>query len=151
MVAVLLLSACAAFAGETTVSAAARVTSPPQSRTHVSLVQVMPSGLRIDDLVEGTGDEVRAGRTVYIHYTGKLENGKKFDSSYDHAGRRPFAFKVGSRKVIAGLEEGVIGMKVGGKRRLTIPPQLGYGEQGFPPYIPPNAILIFDVELVDVR
>jgi len=137
MVAVLLLSTCAVGAGETTVTAAARVTSPPESRTRVSLVRVMPSGLRIDDLLEGTGEEVCAGRTVYIHYTGKLENGKKFDSSFDHAGRRPLAFKAGSGKVIRGLEEGVMGMKVGGKRRLTIPPQLGYGEQGFPPCIPP--------------
>jgi FKBP-type peptidyl-prolyl cis-trans isomerase FkpA len=107
-----------------------------------------PSGLKYEDLKEGDGTAAKSGDMVSVHYTGWLTDGTKFDSSVD-AGR-PFSFKLGAGKVIKGWDEGVAGMKVGGKRKLTIPPQLGYGARGFPGAIPPNAELIFDVELLKV-
>lgn len=106
-----------------------------------------PSSLTVEDLVVGTGATAAAGDTVTVHYVGTLLNGTKFDSSYD-AGR-PFTFKVGARQVIAGWDQGVPGMKVGGKRRLTIPPSLGYGNQANGP-IPPNSTLRFDIELLSI-
>jgi FKBP-type peptidyl-prolyl cis-trans isomerase len=108
-----------------------------------------PSGLRYTDLVNGQGDEARPGKTVDVHYTGWLENGTKFDSSLDRG--RPFSFGLGGGQVIRGWDEGVAGMKVGGKRRLTIPADLGYGARGAGGVIPPNATLIFEVELLGVR
>jgi FKBP-type peptidyl-prolyl cis-trans isomerase len=107
------------------------------------------SELIIEDLVAGTGDTATAGQTVVVHYTGWLTNGTKFDSSVDR--NDPFDFKLGAGRVIAGWDQGVAGMKVGGKRKLTIPPQLGYGERGAGGVIPPNATLVFDVELLAVR
>jgi peptidylprolyl isomerase len=111
-----------------------------------------PSGLKIIDIKEGTGAVPKQGQTCVMHYTGWLyENGaksKKFDSSVDRG--QPFPFRIGVRQVIAGWDEGVGTMKVGGKRTLIIPPELGYGAQGIGP-IPPNATLIFDVELLDVK
>ncbi len=107
------------------------------------------SGLVIEDLVEGTGDTAVAGKTVTVHYTGWLTNGAKFDSSKDR--NDPFEFPLGARHVIAGWDEGVQGMKVGGTRKLTIPPQLGYGARGAGGVIPPNATLVFEVELLGVR
>lgn len=109
----------------------------------------MPSGLKYVDRVVGTGDEAVAGKTVNVHYTGWLENGKKFDSSVDRG--QPFSFPLGAGRVIKGWDEGVQGMKVGGKRKLTIPSDLGYGSRGAGGVIPPNATLIFDVELLGVR
>jgi FKBP-type peptidyl-prolyl cis-trans isomerase len=108
-----------------------------------------PSGLRYVDQVVGTGEVAVAGKTVSVHYTGWLENGKKFDSSVDRG--QPFSFPLGGGRVIKGWDEGVQGMKMGGKRKLTIPSNLGYGPQGAGGVIPPNAILIFDVELLGVR
>jgi len=108
-----------------------------------------PSGLEIEDLQEGTGAEATYGREVSVHYTGWLTNGTKFDSSKDR--RQPFNFTLGMGRVIKGWDEGVQGMKVGGKRKLTIPPALGYGSQGAGGVIPPNATLVFEVELLDVR
>jgi peptidylprolyl isomerase len=105
--------------------------------------------LTIEDLEVGTGAEATAGKTVDVHYTGRLENGSKFDSSLDRG--KPFTFPLGAGKVIKGWDKGVQGMKVGGKRKLTIPPDLGYGARGFPPVIPANATLIFEVELLGVR
>lgn len=107
------------------------------------------SGLKYVDLVVGTGREAAAGNLATVHYTGWLTNGTKFDSSVDR--RDPFSFPIGSGKVIRGWDEGVVGMKVGGKRKLTIPPQLGYGARGAGGVIPPNATLVFDVELLDVK
>ena len=107
-----------------------------------------PSGLRITDLVVGTGSEAVAGKTVVVNHRGSLENGKEFDSSY---GRGPFSFPLGGGRVIKGWDEGVAGMRVGGKRKLVIPPDLGYGERGAGGVIPPNATLIFEVELLEVK
>ena len=107
------------------------------------------SGLKYVDLTVGTGREAAAGNHVSVHYTGWLTNGTKFDSSVDR--RDPFSFPIGAGKVIRGWDEGVAGMKVGGKRKLTIPPQLGYGARGAGGVIPPNATLLFDVELLEVR
>jgi len=102
--------------------------------------------LIIEDLDIGTGDEAQSGQQVQVHYTGWLADGSKFDSSLDRG--QPFAFALGARQVISGWDQGVVGMKVGGKRRLTIPPTLAYGERGFPGAIPPNATLTFEVELL---
>ena len=107
------------------------------------------SGLVIDDVVVGQGAEAAAGQQVFVHYTGWLTNGTKFDSSKDRG--QPFDFPLGMRHVIAGWDEGVQGMKVGGTRKLTIPPQLGYGARGAGGVIPPNATLVFEVDLLDVR
>ncbi|MDR6292997.1 MULTISPECIES: FKBP-type peptidyl-prolyl cis-trans isomerase [Inquilinus] len=114
---------------------------------------VTASGLEIDDVEIGTGAEAKAGVTVTVHYTGWLQNadgsaGTKFDSSKDR--NEPFRFPLGGGRVIKGWDEGVAGMKVGGKRRLTIPAALGYGARGAGGVIPPNATLIFDVELLGV-
>ena len=108
-----------------------------------------PSGLKYTDLVVGTGAQPKAGQTVMVHYTGWLTNGQKFDSSKDR--NQPFSFTLGKQQVIAGWDEGLSTMKVGGKRRLTIPPDLGYGARGAGNVIPPNATLIFEVELLDVK
>ena len=108
-----------------------------------------PSGLKYVDQVVGTGEVAVAGKTANVHYTGWLENGKKFDSSVDRG--QPFSFPLGAGRVIKGWDEGVQGMKVGGKRKLTIPSDLGYGSRGAGGVIPPNATLVFDVELLGVR
>jgi peptidylprolyl isomerase len=106
-----------------------------------------PSGLRITDLVVGDGAEAIAGQTVSVNYRGTLANGTEFDSSY---GRGPFSFPLGGGRVIQGWDEGVAGMKVGGKRKLVIPPDLAYGERGAGGVIPPNATLTFEVELLRI-
>ncbi len=108
-----------------------------------------PSGLKYVDQVVGTGEMAVAGKTANVHYTGWLENGKKFDSSVDRG--QPFSFPLGAGRVIKGWDEGVQGMKVGGKRKLTIPSDLGYGSRGAGGVIPPNATLVFDVELLGVH
>ena len=106
------------------------------------------SGLKYEDLVQGDGAEATAGKRVSVHYTGWLTDGSKFDSSVDR--NSPFQFSLGAGMVIRGWDEGVQGMKIGGKRKLTIPPQLGYGERGAGDVIPPNATLVFDVELLEI-
>jgi FKBP-type peptidyl-prolyl cis-trans isomerase FkpA len=105
--------------------------------------------LQIDDVRVGTGAEAKSGSQVSVHYTGTLTSGSKFDSSRDR--NRPFEFELGAGQVIRGWDQGVAGMKVGGVRKLTIPPHLAYGERGFPPVIPANATLVFEVELVAVH
>lgn len=107
------------------------------------------SGLKYADLVVGTGATPQRGQTVTVHYTGTLASGKKFDSSYDRG--TPADFRIGVGAVIKGWDEGLMSMKVGGKRKLVIPSNLGYGPQGRPPDIPGNSTLIFDVELLGVK
>jgi FKBP-type peptidyl-prolyl cis-trans isomerase FkpA len=107
------------------------------------------SGLIIEELSIGSGEDARAGQTVSVHYTGWLTNGTKFDSSKDR--NEPFEFPLAARWVIAGWDEGVQGMKVGGVRKLTIPPELGYGARGAGGVIPPNATLVFEVELLGIK
>lgn len=105
--------------------------------------------LQITDVKVGTGAAAASGKTVSVHYTGTLTNGKKFDSSKDR--NQPFSFHLGAGEVIKGWDEGVAGMKVGGVRKLVIPPELGYGARGAGGVIPPNATLVFEVELLDVK
>ncbi|MGI9166574.1 MAG: FKBP-type peptidyl-prolyl cis-trans isomerase [Pyrinomonadaceae bacterium] len=107
------------------------------------------SGLKYVDLVEGTGATPQSGQTISVNYLGTLENGTKFDSSYDSG--RPFQFIIGTGSVIKGWDEGLMSMKVGGKRKLIIPPALGYGPRGSPPKIPGNSTLVFEVELLSVK
>ncbi|AUX43138.1 peptidyl-prolyl cis-trans isomerase [Sorangium cellulosum] len=108
----------------------------------------MQAELGIEDVRVGTGAEAKPGQKVTVHYVGTLTNGSKFDSSRDR--NQGFSFSLGAGQVIQGWDRGVAGMKIGGIRKLTIPPELGYGARGFPPVIPPNATLVFEVELLSV-
>lgn len=110
---------------------------------------VTASGLKIIDVKVGSGDEAQNGQTVSVHYTGWLADGTKFDSSLDRG--QPLSFGLGGGQLIPGFDEGVVGMRVGGQRRLIIPPDLAYGVQGRPPVIPANAELTFDIELLSVQ
>jgi FKBP-type peptidyl-prolyl cis-trans isomerase FkpA len=129
------------------------VAEPGESTFKPTSGDPLPPGpeklLSVDEVV-GSGKEAKSGDTVSVHYTGTLMNGKKFDSSRD-PGKKPFEFKLGSGNVIKGWDQGVVGMKVGGKRKLTIPSDLGYGKSGSPPSIPADAGLKFDVELLEVK
>jgi FKBP-type peptidyl-prolyl cis-trans isomerase len=109
----------------------------------------MAASLEIENVREGQGAEAIAGKTVSVHYVGTLTNGSQFDSSRDRG--KPFSFKLGAGQVIRGWDQGVAGMKVGGLRKLTIPSALAYGDRGFPPVIPPDATLVFEVELLGVN
>jgi FKBP-type peptidyl-prolyl cis-trans isomerase FkpA len=109
----------------------------------------MSDALKIEDLRVGTGTEAAAGKSVTVHYVGTLTNGSKFDSSRDRG--KGFSFKLGAGQVIRGWDQGVAGMKIGGLRKLTIPPALAYGDRGFPPVIPGNSTLVFEVELLEVK
>ncbi len=119
-------------------------TPPPTTTASATASAESP----VVDLVVGTGKEAKEGSKVKVHYTGFLQSGKKFESSHDK--KKPYSFTVGAGQVIKGWDSGVVGMKVGGKRKLTIPPALAYGSKGSLPLIPPNATLIFEIELLDV-
>ena len=108
----------------------------------------MADELKMETLKEGAGAEAKAGSTVTVHYVGTLTDGKKFDSSRDRG--KGFSFRLGAGEVIKGWDQGVAGMKIGGVRKLTIPPELAYGDRGFPPVIPPGSTLVFEVELLSV-
>jgi FKBP-type peptidyl-prolyl cis-trans isomerase len=123
--------------------AAAKLQNPPPAGAAPA------GGLVVEEVKVGDGPVASSGKVVSVLYTGKLTDGTKFDSSYDHDGK-PIEFPLGAGRVIKGWDQGLEGMKVGGKRKLTIPPQLAYGERGMGP-IPPNATLVFDVELTAVR
>ena len=110
--------------------------------------KITDSGLKYEDITEGGGDTAAPGQLVTVHYTGWLTDGNKFDSSKDR--NDPFRFKLGAGNVIRGWDEGVAGMKIGGTRKLTIPANLGYGAQGAGGVIPPNATLVFEVELLGI-
>lgn len=143
LIAILVLPVASVFAqnkGGSNTSAPTKVAGQPTKTA---------DGLEYWDIKPGTGPTATKGQTVTVHYTGWLTNGKKFDSSVDRG--EPFKFHLGAGEVIKGWDEGVAGMKVGGKRQLRIPPELGYGARGAGGVIPPNATLIFDVELLGVK
>jgi len=146
------LSRAGAFAALTLIAAIAGTIAPATAQP-AGTVMTTPSGLQIKDTKVGTGASPKTGQICVMHYTGWLyENGakgKKFDSSVDRG--QPFEFPIGMHRVIAGWDEGVATMKVGGKRTLIIPPELGYGARGAGGVIPPNATLIFDVELLEIK
>lgn len=131
-----------------TIKLMAMNTSSGSDETQGDNVVTTPSGLKYIELQEGEGATPNKGQTVVVHYTGTLENGTKFDSSRDR--NQPFQFKLGIGQVIKGWDEGLSTMKVGGRRQLIIPPELGYGARGAGGAIPPNATLIFDVELLKI-
>lgn len=121
----------------------------PEGSTAAVAGSSMPAELLTEDIKVGAGDEAIEGKVVSVHYTGTLTDGSKFDSSLDRG--MPFDFMLGAGQVIKGWDLGVKGMKVGGKRKLTIPSELGYGAAGSPPVIPPNSTLVFEVELLGVK
>jgi peptidylprolyl isomerase len=131
------------------ISATTRAAAAPAKKAPAKSKPKRADGLIIKDLKVGKGALAKAGKTVTVHYRGVLTNGREFDQSYKRGA--PFTFSLGAGQVIKGWDRGVAGMRVGGKRKLTIPPSLGYGPDGSPPVIPPNATLIFVVELLKVQ
>lgn len=126
-----------------------QASTPASEGSTMSNTDTQVKELIIEDVKVGEGTEAKAGNTVVVHYTGTLTDGSKFDSSKDR--NEPFRFRLGAGQVIKGWDQGVAGMKVGGVRNLTIPPELGYGSRGAGGVIPPNAVLKFEVELLDVQ
>lgn len=148
---VLLFALLACKPGPTTsavVGQPENLTYAPELKVDLKDMEKRPSGLYVKDLVVGTGAEATAGQVAQVHYSGWLADGRPFDSS---VGGEPFEFSIGGGRVIAGWDEGVRGMKVGGKRRLVLPPHLGYGDAGAGGVIPPGATLVFDVELLALK
>ncbi len=145
---VITMSACTSsdIAVPTSTKQAAPTSAPASMGT---AARTTPTGLIIETLATGSGPVATAGNTVSVHYTGWLTNGTKFDSSRDR--NEPFKFRLGAGQVIPGWDEGVAGMQPGGKRRLTVPAQLAYGSRGAGGVIPPNAVLIFEVELLSIQ
>jgi peptidylprolyl isomerase len=139
-------------AGTATTETGQQAAAPPDTKPKVEVPQdAPPAGLQIEDEIEGTGDTATAGDSATVHYVGvSYSTGKQFDASWDSPGQQPYTFTLGAGDVIPGWDQGVAGMKVGGRRRLTIPPELGYGEQGQPPVIGPNETLVFVVDLLEV-
>jgi FKBP-type peptidyl-prolyl cis-trans isomerase len=130
-------------------TSSATTTTPTSETAAVGQEVTMANGLKYSELVVGTGTVANSGDRVSMHYTGWLTDGTKFDSSFDRG--QPYTFALGTGAVIKGWDEGIKGMKVGGKRKLTIPPDMAYGANGYPPVIPANATLVFDVELMAVN
>ena len=154
MLATLTINGCTASDNPKTTQAATQTQVPAPAATQAtaptaSAARTTPSGLVIETLATGTGAAAVPGDTVSVHYTGWLTNGTKFDSSRDR--NEPFNFKLGAGQVIPGWDEGVAGMQPGGKRRLTVPAQLAYGARGAGGVIPPNAVLVFEVEYLGVK
>ena len=140
------------IASDTPITMASAPSQPAQQQQQQPNAPQPPQqggDLKIDDLVVGKGPEVKAGDTVVVHYTGTLTDGTKFDSSHDHPGNQPFTTPIPGQ-LIQGWNKGIPGMKAGGKRRLTVPPSLGYGPRGSGK-IPPNSTLIFDIELLEIK
>ena len=143
-------SAAAASAAEKpAASASAKPVETAEKPTEKPADPPSNEKLGVKDVVVGKGTEAKAGDNVKVHYVGTLPDGKEFDSSKKHG--QPFDFELGAGRVIKGWDQGVAGMKVGGKRKLTVPPSLGYGARGFPPVIPANSTLLFEVELLEVK
>ena len=141
------VSSTSATTSPATTSPAATAPAAKPAGTAPAAAEVeLPGGLKYVDLKVGEGDIAEAGLTATVHYTGWLTDGTKFDSSLDR--NQPLQFRIGAGNVIRGWDEGVKGMRIGGKRHLTIPPDMGYGAAGYAPVIPPNATLVFDVELL---
>lgn len=145
----LALLVAAAMVTATAVLPAVSQAPPAPDMKNLGKMVKTPSGLQYRDLTVGNGPAPRPGQSCSMHYTGWLTNGKKFDSSLDRG--QPFSFSLGRGQVIKGWDEGVASMRVGGKRRLVIPAALGYGAAGAPPDIPPNSVLVFDVQLLGVQ
>ncbi len=148
LIVIQLALALAACGGDTTTEPLTNDDFAPELNVNLDAMTRTASGLYIQDLTVGTGDEATSGATVTVHYEGWLPNGTKFDSSRDR--NQPFDFLLGDGRVIQGWDKGVAGMQVGGFRKLVIPPGLGYGVSGFLPTIPGNATLVFDIELLEV-
>lgn len=149
ILAALTVSACTSSDNASTPKPATQTQTPATSSSVSGAARTTPSGLIIETLATGSGAAAARGDKVSVHYTGWLTNGTKFDSSRDR--NEPFSFRLGTGEVIPGWDEGVAGMQPGGKRRLTVPAQLAYGARGVGGVIPPNAVLVFEVELLGIQ